>query len=93
MAREYTYLVYRRGSNAANQSMTPKMAVAIVTSASRKKAEVMANEFVNCYNNQHLELVAYSSFDASTKGDYISLLESPVQRKFCDEGSIMISDG
>ena len=32
------YLVYRHGSNAANQSMTPKMAVAIVEARSQDDA-------------------------------------------------------
>lgn len=53
-----SYLIYRHGSNAANQSMTPKMAVGIVDAETYDTALRIACGEVNCCANQHLELVA-----------------------------------
>ena len=50
------YLIYRHGSNAANQSMTPVMTVCSIEAKSRAEAVQMALESgVTCYNNQRLE--------------------------------------
>lgn len=52
------YLVYRHGSNAANQSMCEKMPVAIVEADSAAEACDASGEDAHCYNNQWLSAVA-----------------------------------
>lgn len=49
------YLIYRHGSNAANQSMTQTAVVCSVEAKSREEAERIASEKVTVYNNQTLE--------------------------------------
>ena len=73
-----SFLVYRHGSNAANQSSIQTMAVMIVEAKSRAEAFRIAHEKVNCYNNQHLELVAKSALNAEQREDWNSLLEQPL---------------
>lgn len=67
-----SYLIYRHGSNAANQSMTPKMAVGIVEADTYDEARRIAGEQVNCYANQHLELVAEDDADTDDWNDVVS---------------------
>jgi hypothetical protein len=49
-----TYVVFRHGCNAANQSMTQEKPVLILEAASRDKACEAAAARVTCYANQHL---------------------------------------
>lgn len=51
------FVVVRHGSNAANQPMTPRLAVGIVEAASEEDARKEAEEQFNCYANQHLEIL------------------------------------
>jgi len=57
------FLIYRNGSNAANQSMCDRMAVAIVTAAYEDEARRIAEENVNFYANQTSEAVAEEEAD------------------------------
>lgn len=59
-----SFLIYRRGSNAANQSMCNRMAVAIVTAADGNEARRIAEENVTFYANQTSEAVAEEEADA-----------------------------
>ena len=53
-----SYLIIRHGSNAANQSMTPSAAIAIVEAATAQEAKEIAAEDHTVYNNQYLEAIA-----------------------------------
>ena len=57
------FLVYRNGSNAANQSMCNRMPVAIVEASDEHEAIEIAAENVTFYNNQHGEAVAEEEAD------------------------------
>lgn len=70
MSEMKSFLVYRHGSNAANQSMTPVSAVAIVDATNEVDAKRIASENVNCYNNQHLELVAADDLTGDQLDDW-----------------------
>lgn len=50
-----TYVIFRHGSNAANQSMTPVAPCCTIEAASSEEAKRLALDKVTCYNNQHLE--------------------------------------
>ena len=76
MAREIHYVVIRHGSNAANQSMTPRMAVGIVTARSRKEAQEIAEGTYDCYNNQHLELISESKASAADWNEAVEMDEA-----------------
>lgn len=58
------FLIYRNGSNAANQSMTPRMAVAIVTAQDADTARKIAEENLTFYVNQTSEAVAEEDADS-----------------------------
>lgn len=62
MKKMTLYIVYRHGSNAANQSMTQVMAVGIWEAASRAEATQRAavDPAVVVYANQYLEARPYS---------------------------------
>jgi hypothetical protein len=83
-----SFLVYRHGSNAANQSMTPVAAVAIVDADTIESARKIASENVLCYSNQHLELVEEP--DADTE-DWNDVVERSAQLSACGEESIIFS--
>jgi hypothetical protein len=51
-----TYIIYRHGSNAANQSMTPTMVVGSVEAETKEAALKHAEENFTCYNNQRFEI-------------------------------------
>lgn len=55
-----TYVIYRTGSNAANQHMRHKEPVLIVDAANPEEAKAKAAELVSCYANQHLGAVPAS---------------------------------
>ena len=86
-----SYLVYRHGSNAANQSMTPVAAVAIVDAATEKDARNLAAECVNCYANQHLELVAESDLTDSQIEDWNEVNSRDAELRAAGEPSIIHS--
>lgn len=54
------YLIYRHGSNAANQSMTPVMAIAIVAATSLSAALAATRDQHTVYSNQQLTGVPQS---------------------------------
>lgn len=54
------YLIYRLGSNRANQELCNKMAVAIVAATSRQEACRIARQNVTFYANQVSEAVPES---------------------------------
>ena len=58
--RTTNYLIYRHGSNSANQSMCNKMAIAIVAATSKDAAIMKAVEDHTVYANQFLSAVAES---------------------------------
>jgi len=58
--RNYVYVIYRHGSNAANQSACPKMIVGTIRAASRAEACNRMYDKVTVYNNQWLSAVPYS---------------------------------
>lgn len=58
--REYTWVVVRHGSNAANQSMTPRAVVGTVTATNRVDAYAKAAQKFTAYSNQHIELIPES---------------------------------
>lgn len=65
------FLVYRHGSNAANQSMCSKLAVAIVTADDLDKAREIAEQHLTFYANQSSEAVAEDKAD-SDDWNYVS---------------------
>lgn len=65
------FLVYRNGSNAANQSMCNRMAVAIVTAENEWTAREIAEQKVMFYTNQSSEAVAEDKAD-SDDWNYVS---------------------
>lgn len=69
------YIVYRHGSNAANQSMTPVMPVGIWEAASPEEAIQQAAQDVVVYANQYLTARGYRSAshadqEAASEADY-----------------------
>lgn len=64
------YLVYRQGSNAANQSLCNKMPVAIVAATSRQEACRIARQSVIFYANQTAEAIPESKANA-TDWDFV----------------------
>lgn len=61
------FIVIRHGSNAANQSMTPKKILGIVRAKTYDDAKTQATEEFNCYNNQFLQILAWYEATASEK--------------------------
>lgn len=59
------YLIYRHGSNRANQELCNKMAVAIVAATSRQEACLIARQSVIFYANQTAEAVPESKASAT----------------------------
>jgi hypothetical protein len=57
------FLVYRYGSNAANQSMTPKMPLCFVDTDNEMTAERIAEVKFTFYNNQTMEVCSESEVD------------------------------
>lgn len=86
-----SYLVYRHGSNSANQSMTPKAAVAIVEAGDYETALRNAQEFVNCYNNQHLELVAEDELSAEDTEEWNEISLRDAELRAAGEPSVIIN--
>lgn len=80
------WLIRRHGSNAANQPMTPAAAVGIVTDADEAAARRIAGEEINCYANQHLELVSYADCDSD---EWNSVLERDADLREAGEDSIV----
>ena len=59
------YLIYRHGSNAANQSMTPVMPIAIIESKTLNAAIAKARDEHTVYPNQFLTGVCESKAKSS----------------------------
>lgn len=53
-----TYIIFRIGSNGANQPMQQEMAIGVIEADNRTKAGTLAFEKYakDCYANQHLEV-------------------------------------
>jgi len=62
-----TYIAYRHGSNAANQSMRQVAPVLVVEAESADAARDKAREIVNCYNNQYLSIKPASRCSAADR--------------------------
>ena len=60
MPRYTKYAIYRHGSNAANQSMCPKMLVGTIEATNRKEACKLMHDRVTVYNNQWLSAIPFS---------------------------------
>ena len=60
MPRYTKYAIYRHGSNAANQSMCPKMLVGTIEATNRKEACKRMYDKVTVYNNQWLSAIPFS---------------------------------
>jgi len=84
--RKYVYAVYRHGSNAANQSMCPKMLVGTIEAINRKDACELMRDKVTVYNNQWLSAVPFSRLG---KKDQMIALEqdryNDVESEFWDD--------
>lgn len=80
------WLIRRHGSNAANQSMTPVMAVGIVSNCDHETAKRVAAENVHCYANQHLELVSFAECDGEEWND-VNARDAELRE--CGEASIV----
>lgn len=62
MSKQIEYVVFRVGSNAANQPMCQRAPIGRVTAENPRAASFAAGEKYGqeCYNNQHLECLAAS---------------------------------
>jgi len=58
------YLIYRHGSNAANQRMCQTMPLAIIEAENKLKARVIAEDYHTFYSNQSSEAIAESHASA-----------------------------
>ncbi len=58
--RTHTYIIARHGSNAANQSMTPRAVIGTVLETTRAKAEIEAVKRWVFYANQNVQAIPYS---------------------------------
>lgn len=86
-----SYLIYRHGSNAANQSMTPVAAVAIVDAASEADAIRIAGENLTCYNNQFFEAVLEADLDENQCEDWNEIGSRDAEMRAAGQGSIVFS--
>ena len=69
---KYKYVVYRHGSNAANQHMCNKMIVGTIEARNRKEACRLMSEKVTVYRNQWLSAIPFSRLG---KKDQVIALE------------------
>jgi D-serine deaminase-like pyridoxal phosphate-dependent protein len=81
------YLVYRKGSNSANQSMCDKMPLCIVEAVDKRQATDIAEKVHSVYANQQLIAVCESKAKAK---DWRSVIEDDNYNS-CDE--VMKVDG
>ena len=89
MSRDYTYVIYRHGSNAFNQSMTNVMPIAVWTiPRPLSRIEDWYERFmkehpsVNIYNNQYLTA---KPFSCVSKADVqLAQEEMEMAQKFID---------
>lgn len=84
-----SYLIYRHGSNAANQSMTPTMAVCIVDAETPGEAKYIAAKNVTVYANQHLESVAEDDLDDEQMDDWNEVGTRDAELRSVGEDSII----
>ena len=82
MAKYTKYVIYRHGSNAANQSACPKMIVGTITARSRAEACNRMIDKVTVYNNQWLSAVPFSRLG---KKDQVIAAERDIENEFWDE--------
>lgn len=57
---KYKYVIYRHGSNAANQSLCNKAIVGTITAANREEACKLMRNKVTVYHNQWLSAIPFS---------------------------------
>jgi len=86
-----SFLVYRHGSNAANQPMTPDAAVAIIDAADKAEARKVARDNINCYANQFLSFVAEEEMTEEQMEDWNEVSNRDAVRRSVGEGSIIYS--
>lgn len=86
-----SYLIYRHGSNAANQSMTPVSAVGIVDAESPEEARRIAAENINCYNNQHLSLIDEADLTEDQCEDWNEVVNRSAELRAVGEDSLIFS--
>lgn len=72
------YVIYRHGSNKANQTMTPVAAVGVEEAESIEEAKAQAAVRINCYANQFLEA---RCLDECSMDDRIAADEAEMARE------------
>ena len=87
-----SFLIYRHGSNAANQSMTETAAVAIVDAANEDDAKKIAGENLTCYNNQHFEAVAESDLTEEQCEDWNEVSSRDAELRSVGEEGCVFSE-
>lgn len=73
------YLIYRHGSNAANQSRINKMAIDIIEAKSQEAAKTIAAGNHTVYNNQFLSAVPESKAKKSDWNYVVEMRSSAIQ--------------
>lgn len=86
-----SFLIYRHGSNAANQSMTPISAVAIVDAETADAAKKIAAENVTVYANQFLSAVAEADLNEQEIEDWNEVSTRDAELRSVGEDSIIFS--
>jgi len=74
-----SYLVYRHGSNATNQSMTAVTAVAIIDAETETEARKIAAQNLICYANQFFSFVDESELTEQGKEDWNEIIAAALQ--------------
>jgi hypothetical protein len=85
-----SFLIYRHGSNAANQSMTPVSAVAIAEAETAEKAKEIAAENLTVYSNQFLSAVAEAELDDGQLQDWNEVVSRDAEGRLCGLDSIIL---
>jgi hypothetical protein len=83
------FLVYRHGSNAANQPMTPSAAVAIINATDEVEARKVATENINCYANQFLSFVDEEELTDEQVDDWNDVNQRDAELRAVGEDSII----
>lgn len=86
-----SYLIYRHGSNAANQSMAQTSAVGIVDANDAAAAKEIAAENLTCYNNQYFEAVLESDLSEKQVEDWNEINSRDAELRADGLGSIIFS--
>ena len=70
------YIVFRIGSNGANQPMQQEIAIGVIDAKNRKDALAIADDEYGhcCYNNQRLEVRSARTVSAEVQNELIERL-------------------